>query len=220
MAALPIDAQPGEKWVYGYSHRYSRRGRRARERQAARRIPAHEHHRAARHADTAFYLPTDKQDRLTAVYSATDSGKLERAPIPGGMIGPGRLCRRARAQSFSGGAGLAVDGRRLRPLPADDAQRRRAGRQATAVTQERRADDRPITCAAFSSAPGSGLGLGFSVVKDVGARGDPGSRRRVRLGRRVSLDVLGATRASSSSWCISRSSIRRWGSTTSASCAR
>ncbi len=54
--------------------------------------------------DTYFYLPKDKGDRLSVVYSATDQG-LKRAPDGGGMVMQGEYVNGPR-KSFSGGAGL------------------------------------------------------------------------------------------------------------------
>src|SRR5215208_3347927 len=105
MAALPFDAQPGEKFVYGYSvdilgalvERVS--GQTLEEYLRARIFEP------LGMKDTHFYLPESKADRVAVVYSAKESGGLERAPEPGGMVGQGAYVKGPR-KSFSGGAGL------------------------------------------------------------------------------------------------------------------
>ena len=77
--------------------------------------------------DTHFYLPRDKVDRLTVVYSATPDG-IERAPDPGQMEGQGAYLDGPR-KSFSGGAGFLSTASDLWPIPADDAERWHAQRR-------------------------------------------------------------------------------------------
>ncbi|MGH9900674.1 MAG: serine hydrolase domain-containing protein, partial [Pyrinomonadaceae bacterium] len=105
MAALPFDAQPGERWVYGYAtdilgaliERVS--GETLDEFLRSRILVP------LGMKDTHFYLPETKKDRLTVVYSAKDSGGLDRAPDPGGMVGQGAYVKGPK-KSYSGGAGL------------------------------------------------------------------------------------------------------------------
>ena len=47
--------------------------------------------------DTHFYLPESKADRVAVVYSAKESGGLERAPEPGGMVGQGAYLKHVDA---------------------------------------------------------------------------------------------------------------------------
>jgi len=105
MASLPFDAQPGERWVYGYStdilgtliERVS--GKTLADFLAAQLFGP------LGMNDTQFYLPPPKVARLAVVYSATESGKLERAPGPGTGVGQGAYVKGPR-KSFSGGAGI------------------------------------------------------------------------------------------------------------------
>jgi CubicO group peptidase (beta-lactamase class C family) len=124
--------------------------------------------------DTCFYLPPDKRDRLTAVYSATEDGGLERAPDPGGMIGQGAYVDGPR-RSFSGGAGLlstAEDYARFLQALLDggvlDGRRVLAPSTVRLMTTNHVGDLFPWT-------EGTGFGLGFSVLEDLGERGQPGS---------------------------------------------
>ena len=104
MASLPFDAQPGERWVYGYATDIL-----GAVVEVASGVPLDEFVRTRIFeplgmADTHFYLPPEKEDRLTVVYSAGDGG-LTRAPDPGGMVGQGAYLDGPR-MSFSGGAGI------------------------------------------------------------------------------------------------------------------
>lgn len=172
MAALPFDAQPGEKWVYGYNtdilgalvERVSG-------------VSLDEFLRTnilepLRMNDTHFYLPASKRDRLATVYSSGDTG-LERAPDPGGMVGQGAYVEGPR-KSFSGGAGLlstADDYARFLQMLLNggelDGVRILSPNTVKLMTVDH------IDGVAFRA--GEGFGLGFSVVEDVGKRGVPGS---------------------------------------------
>ena len=105
MAALPFDAQPGEKYVYGYNTDIL-----GVVVERASGLPLDEYLRTRifeplKMRDTYFYLPPAKADRLATVYSATPSGKIERAPTPGTMVSQGAYVEGPR-KSFSGGAGI------------------------------------------------------------------------------------------------------------------
>ena len=106
MAALPFDAQPGEKYVYGYNTDIL-----GVVVERASGLPLDELPRArasssrCRMNDTHFYLPPAKADRLATVYSADADGTLERAPTPGTMVSQGAYVEGPR-KSFSGGAGI------------------------------------------------------------------------------------------------------------------
>jgi CubicO group peptidase (beta-lactamase class C family) len=173
MAALPFDAQPGERYVYGYStdilgaliERVSG-------------LPLDEFLRTRIFEplgmrDTHFYLPEAKVDRLAVVYSATREGGLERAPDPGGMVGQGAYVTGPR-RSFSGGAGLlssAEDYARFLQMMLNggelDGARILSPNTVRLMTVNHIGD--------LELSHGVGFGLGFSVLKDLGARGTPGS---------------------------------------------
>jgi CubicO group peptidase (beta-lactamase class C family) len=173
MAALPNDAQPGEKWVYGYSIDIL-----GVVIEKASGKPLDEFLRAnitepLGMTDTAFYLPAGKRDRLTAVYSATEGGKLERAPNPGAMVGQGAYADGPRV-SFSGGAGLlstAGDYGRFLQMMLNggelDGKRLLSRKSVELMLSDH------LRGVFFRE--GEGMGLGFSLVKDLGARGQPGS---------------------------------------------
>jgi CubicO group peptidase (beta-lactamase class C family) len=173
MAALPFEAQPGEKFVYGYStdilgaliEKVS--GRPLDEFLRARIIEP------LGMKDTQFYLPESKADRLAVVYSATAAGGIERAPDPGGMVGQGAYVKGPR-KSFSGGAGLtstANDYARFLSMLLNggelEGKRILSRKSVELMTVDH------LNGVAYQ--PGQGFGLGFSVVKDLGAVGRPGS---------------------------------------------
>jgi CubicO group peptidase (beta-lactamase class C family) len=173
MAALPFEAQPGERHVYGYStdilgaliERVS--GQTLNEFLRSRILVP------LGMTDTHFYLPESKKDRFAVVYSAQASGGLERAPDPGGMVGQGAYFKGPR-KSYSGGAGLlstATDYARFLQMLLNggelDGRRIMSRKSVELMTVDHLGDK------TFRS--GEGFGLGFSVVKDLGARGLPGS---------------------------------------------
>ena len=172
MASLPFSAHPGERFVYGYNtdilgavvERVSGKSLDAFLRKAILDPLGME--------DTHFYLPPSKADRLATVYSATERG-LERAPEPGLGIGQGHYVKGPRV-SFSGGAGLvstAKDYARFLQMMLNggtlDGRRVLSRKSVELMTVDH--------LNGIEFRPGQGFGLGFSVVTDVGARGQPGT---------------------------------------------
>jgi CubicO group peptidase (beta-lactamase class C family) len=102
MAALPMDAQPGEKYVYGYNTDILGV---VVEKVCGVTLAEFFQKRITGPlglADTQFYLPPAQKNRLAAVYAAKD-GKIERATEP--KVGQGHYVEGPRV-AFSGGAGL------------------------------------------------------------------------------------------------------------------
>lgn len=172
MAALPFDAQPGERWVYGYATDILGA---LIEQVSGTPLDVFLRTRLLeplRMHDTHFYLPAGQRDRLAVVYSAQEDG-LTRAPDPDGMVGQGAYVEGPR-QSFSGGAGLlstAHDYARFLQMLLGggtlDGVRLLSPSSVALMTTDH------LRGLAFNE--GQGFGLGFSVVQDVGARGVPGS---------------------------------------------
>jgi CubicO group peptidase (beta-lactamase class C family) len=175
MAALPMDAQPGEKYVYGYStdilgvvvERVS--GTTLAE-FFARRITG-----PLGMVDTQFYLPPAQKDRLATVYAAKD-GRFERAPE--GMAGQGHYVEGPRV-AFSGGAGLlstARDyGRFLQMLLNGgelDGVRLLSPKTVELMTANHVG---PLFAERGPNDAGMGFGLGFDVVEDLGRNGRYGT---------------------------------------------
>jgi len=173
MAALPFDAHPGERWVYGYSTDVLGT---VVERVSGVPLDAFLRTRILEPLgmrDTHFYLPPADRHRLAVVYSTRDEAGLERAPDPGGMVGQGAYLEGPR-KSFSGGAGLlstASDyARFLRMLLNGgelDGVRILSPKTVELMTTDHVGE--------LYGSPGQGFGLGFYVVEDLGARGQPGS---------------------------------------------
>ena len=176
MAKLPFDAQPGDRWIYGYSIDVL-----GVVIERASGLPLDEFLRTnilnpLGMADTEFYLPTEKRERLAAVYAETDHG-AERAPTAGGVDGPGQGAYVDGPRvSFSGGAGLlstAGDYSRFLQMLLNGGQLE-GKRILSRKTVELMTTDN-LGNATNSWESGTGFGLGFYVVKDLGARGVPGS---------------------------------------------
>ncbi len=175
MAALPLDAQPGEQWIYGYntdilgaviekasgltleeflqSHIFDPLGM----------------------ENTHFYLPRDKADLLAVVYQPKDGGGIEAIPASDGMRSQG-LYKTGDGpnMSFSGGAGLlstATDYAKFLQMTLNGGKlndERILSRKSIELMTTNHLGDIPFR-------RGQGFGLGFSVVTDLGSRGTLGS---------------------------------------------
>jgi len=171
MASLPADAQPGERWIYGYNtdilgaliERVSG--------QPLDVFLAERIFEPLGMRDTHFYLPQEKRDRLAKVYSAGENGL---SPAVGtGAIGQGAYVDGPR-KSFSGGAGLlstATDYARFLQMLLNGGELdgvRVLSRKSVELMTVGHIGDVPFR-------PGETFGLGFYIVEDVGARGVPGS---------------------------------------------
>ena len=173
MAALPMDAQPGERYVYGYATDIL--GALV-EVVSGEPLDGFLRTRILEPlgmVDTHFYLPAEKRDRLSVVYSSSADG-LAPAPDPGGMVGQGAYVDGPR-KSFSGGAGLlstAHDYARFLQMMLNggelDGARILSSKSVELMTVNHVGDR-------FGWDAGAGFGLGFSVLRDLGARGTPGS---------------------------------------------
>ncbi|UCF21543.1 MAG: beta-lactamase family protein [Gemmatimonadota bacterium] len=173
MASLPFDAQPGARFVYGYSTDIlgaliERVSGLALDEFLRTRV-----FEPLGMRDTHFYLPDSKRDRLAVVYSAAEGGGLERAPDPGGMVGQGAYVDGPR-KSFSGGAGLlstASDYARFLQMLLNggelDGVRILSRKTVQLMTVDHLGE--------LQLSDGVGFGLGFFVVEDLGDRGTPGS---------------------------------------------
>lgn len=171
MAALPFAAHPGERFVYGYSTDILGAVVEVASGMPLDAFLTDRIFEPLGMVDTHFYLPTGNVDRLATVYSL-GSGTLERTPDGSGMGPQGDYVQGPR-RSFSGGAGLLstahdyarflqalvnggeLEGARiLSPVSVDLMLRNHVG-------------DR--------MGESMGFGLGFQLVRDLGARGQLGS---------------------------------------------
>ena len=174
MAGLPFEAQPGERFVYGYSTDILGAvvG-------VVSGISLDEFLRTRIFeplgmSDTHFYLPVEKRERFSVVYSAGEDG-LSPAPAPGGMVGQGAYVHGPR-KSYSGGAGLlstARDYARFLQMTLNGGELdgvRILSRKSIQLMTVNHVGD-----LLAANAPGTGFGLGFQIVEDLGARGALGS---------------------------------------------
>ena len=178
-AGLPMDAQPGVRFVYGLSTDILGALIEVISGQPLDQFLQNNIFDPLNMKDTHFYLPPDKNDRLASVYSSSESGiTLSANPgerVGASMIGQGHYVNGPR-KSFSGGAGLlstAEDyGAFLQMmLNGGTLNKKRIISQNTVnlMTVDH------IGGIDFPWENGLGFGLGFYILKDLGARGTPGS---------------------------------------------
>ena len=173
MAALPMDAQPGSQFVYGYNTDIL-----GAVVEVASGLPLDEFLLTRLFApldmpDTQFYLPDSERARLAVVYGVGEDGSLTRTPEGSSMYGQGGYVDGPRT-SFSGGAGLlstARDYARFLAMLANggvlDGERVLSPNTVALMTTNH--------LNGIEFRPGAGFGLGFSVTQDIGAAGQPGN---------------------------------------------
>jgi CubicO group peptidase (beta-lactamase class C family) len=170
LATLPFVAQPGTRFVYGYSTDVLGC---VVERAAGAPLDAVIRARITGPLgmqDTHFFLPPEKRARLTAVYTrATGAGASGLVRAPEGARGQGHYVEGPRA-SFSGGAGLlstARDYARFLQMLLDGGAldgARVLGPKTVALMTTNQTDT-------LFNARGLGFGLGFELVGRAGAGG-------------------------------------------------
>lgn len=173
MAELPMDAQPGERFVYGYSTDIlgviieEITGQSLGEFLKDRILDP------LNMIDTHFFVPDMKVERLATVYSATSQKTITRAADGGVMIGQGHYVDGPR-RAESGGAGLvstALDYARFLQMLLNggelDGVRILSPKSVELMTINHLHN--------IEFRPGEGISLAFDVLLDVGARGTPGS---------------------------------------------
>ena len=174
MAALPMDAHPGERYVYGYATDIlgvviERASGMPLDKFLKERI-----FDPLGMTDTYFFLPREKASRLATVYMPEEGQPLRRAPVNGTVDSQGQYVTGPR-KNFSGGAGLvstAKDYYHFLEMMANGGEfygkRILSSRTAHLMTVDHL--DKGI-----EHRPGLGFGLGFEVVLDQGKRGTYGS---------------------------------------------
>jgi CubicO group peptidase (beta-lactamase class C family) len=168
LATLPIVAQPGESYVYGYNTDIlgcvvERASGVPLDRFLADRITT-----PLDMKDTMFFLPAERRDRLAAVYSSGPDGTIVRAPD--GARGQGHYVDGPR-RNFAGGAGLVSTARdygrfleMVRGGGVLDGVRILSPRTVALM----RTNQIPP---GVRQTPGLGFGLGFETVEQYGANG-------------------------------------------------
>ena len=173
MGELPMDAHPGDAFVYGYATDIL-----GVVIERASGMPLDEFLRVEilgplGMVDTHFYVPPENADRLTVVYSVTEEGGMERAPDPGHMVGQGMYLEGPR-KSFSGGAGLVS-------TPGDYARFLEALRRGGTLDGRRILSPKTVQLMTVDhvhdawQGDGGGFGLGFGITEEIGWSGLPGS---------------------------------------------
>jgi CubicO group peptidase (beta-lactamase class C family) len=175
MASLPMDAQPGERFVYGYNTDILGV---VVETVSGMTLAEFFEERITGPLsleDTRFYLPPAQKDRLAAVYAAKEGG-IERATDP--RLGQGHYVEGPRV-AFAGGAGLlstARDyGRFLQALLDGgelDGVQLLSPKTIELMTVNHVG---PRLAEAWDDRHGMGFGLGFDVVVDLGEYARHGS---------------------------------------------
>ena len=177
LAVLPFEAQPGERWVYGYGtdilgHVIERVSGLTLAEFFQQRILG-----PLKMRDTHFFLPAEKMDRFTPIYGVTDVGGirlLERAAESDYAKAP-RRC-------YSGGAGLLSTtgdyARFLRMLLNEgelDGARILGPKTVRLMTANHVGDLYPTEYGPSIASGHKGFGLGFWVNEDLGGSGQLGS---------------------------------------------
>ena len=174
MADLPFESQPGERFVYGYNTDILGALIEVVSGQTLDVFLTENIFEPLNMNDTHFYLPKDKKERLATVYSPSESG-LKPAPNPGGMVGQGAYVEGPR-KSFSGGAGLlstSMDYAKFLQMMLNNGILN--GKRILSPKTVELMTVNHLGKANFPWVGGTGFGLGFSVVEDLGERGTPGS---------------------------------------------
>ena len=174
IARLPMDAHPGEKFVYGYNTDILGAVIEVVSGQPLDEFLQYEIIKPLKMVDTHFYLPQKKSERLATVYSSTENG-IKKAPDPGMATGQGHYIDGPR-KSFSGGAGLlstAEDYATFLQMMLNGGEMGQTRILSRKSVELMTVDH--ISNIDFPWNNGVGFGLGFSILKDVGSRGTPGT---------------------------------------------
>jgi len=167
MAGLPFDAQPGEKFIYGYNTDILGYVVECASGMNLADFIAQKITGPLGMSDTAFFLPREKQDRLTSVYGLDEKGSLFLKEDRGNnyyMQGP-RKC-------FAGGAGLLSSARDYATFLLMLQQ----GGQANGVRLLSPKSVELMIADHVGGLYGSqGFGLGFWVTDRLGRNGQPGT---------------------------------------------
>ena len=173
MASLPLDEHPGERWIYGYNTDILGAVIEKASGMDLSSFLKKEIFEPLGMDDTHFYLPEEKRGRLATVYRPKVGGGIEARPETNGMQSQGMYDDGPRV-SFSGGAGLlstANDYAKFLQMTLNSGEfngERIVSRKTIELMTTDHLGDIPFR-------DGTGFGLGFSVVTDLGARGSLGS---------------------------------------------
>ena len=174
LAKLPMDAHPGERWIYGYNTDILGAMIEEISGQTLGEFLKERLFDPLGMTDTHFFLPENKLGRLATVYSSVgDGSSFERAPDPGHMVGQGHYVNGPR-KAFSAGAGVlstATDYATFLQMMLNGGElngTRILSRKTVESMISDHMGDIPFR-------DGQGFGLGFSITHDPAASGLPGS---------------------------------------------
>ena len=174
LSDLPMDAHPGESWIYGYNTDILGAMIEKISGQTLGEFLKERLFEPLGMSDTHFFLPESKLGRLATVYSSVgDGSSFERAPDPGHMVGQGHYVSGPR-MAFSAGAGAlstATDYATFLQMMLNGGELN-GTRILSRKTVESMLRDH-LGGIAFRA--GQGFGLGFSITHDPAATGLPGS---------------------------------------------
>lgn len=165
MAALPMDRHPGEEFVYGYNTDIL-----GAVIEVASGLPLNQFLQERIFdplgmKDTHFYVPAEKANRLAVVYNLEDQ-KLKRAPDASIMTGQGEYAS-GPMKSYSGGAGListAADYARFLQMVLNGGSTGSTQILGPVSVQSMLSDH----IGHLGRTNGTGFGLGFQLITDVG----------------------------------------------------
>jgi len=167
LATLPFDAQPGEKWVYGYNtdilgYLVERVSGMSLADFVAKRITG-----PLGMEDTCFFLPEDKIDRFASVYGVDEKGgiKLVEDSRDNFYVKGPRVC-------YSGGAGLlstAEDYARFLLMLLNGGEF-----NGTRLLSPKTVEIMTVNHVGNLYGP-QGFGLGFELTVRLGRNGEPGT---------------------------------------------
>lgn len=173
MASLPMDAHPGERYVYGYATDILGALIEVVSGQSLDVFLQEELFDPLDMTDTHFFMPAYKAERLTVVYAAGEDRRIERVQDEPGQRGQGHHLEGPR-MTLSGGAGLvstARDYARFLEMMLNGGEL--DGARILSPTTVELMTVNHLEHIYFR--PGSGMGLGFDVVTNLGYRGVPGA---------------------------------------------
>jgi len=171
LASMPFDAQPGEKFVYGYNTDILGAVIEKASGMALDRFFQTRIFEPLKMTDSSFYLPPEKRERLATVYSAAPGGGIVRAPEGG--TGQGDYVDGPRA-CFGGGAGLLstpMDYARFLQMLLNGGELDGARILSPKTVELMTANH----VGSLYGGGAMGFGLGFEVIEDVGRAGRYGS---------------------------------------------
>jgi CubicO group peptidase (beta-lactamase class C family) len=181
MAKLPMEAHPGEHFVYGYATDILGVVVERASGMSLDKFLQSKIFEPLGMADTHFYLPREKASRLTTVYSPVEGQGIKPAPSSSAMDGQGGYLEGPR-KSFSGGAGLlstAKDYYLFLQMIANggelNGKRVLSSRTVDLMTKNHLPEQ-------VTFGRGLGFGLGLEVVLDQGQTGTHGSVGTLRWG--------------------------------------